>query len=176
MRARERELQAVELRKAGFNYRQIGELLGVSHVAAGKAVKRALKTYSEQTKEATDDFRQLELERLDELNLAFWPKAVAGDIQAAKLILRVVEQRSRLLGLEAPRPLVAIDQRQVRFGDRLIPAEYTPLEPQKVELAKALARMDPRKRAMLTRAVDGGEDPREVLERLVIDAETAEGS
>jgi hypothetical protein len=63
-----------------------------------------------------------------------------------------------------------------RSGDRTIPVEHTPLEPEKVALAKALARMDPRKREMLTAAVDAGEDPREVLERLVIDPETTEGS
>ena len=59
---------------------------------------------TEQTKEETDDLRQLEVERLDALNLAFWQEAMAGDVQAARLILRVVEQRSRLLGLESPRP------------------------------------------------------------------------
>ena len=131
VRARERELQAVELRKAGLNYRQIGEVLGISHVAVGKAVKRALATYSEQTKEATDELRQLELERLDALTLAFSPKAMAGDTQAAKLILRVMEHRSRLLGLEPPRPLVAIDQRQVSIQARPEPEPYQPLEPEK---------------------------------------------
>ena len=136
-------------------------------MAAGKAVRRALAKHSDQTKEAVEELRQLELERLDALNLAFWPKAMAGDVQAGKLVLRTIEQRSRLLGLEAPRPLVTIDQRQVSLERPELPP-YEPVEPAKMELARELMRLDPEKRARLMAAVDAGERAGDVLDRLAL--------
>ena len=164
--ARERELQALELRKAGLTYARIGELLGVSHVAVGKAVRRALAKHSDQTKEAVEELRQLELERLDAVNLAFWEKMMAGDVQAAKLILRTIEQRSRLLGLEAPRPLVTIDQRQVSL-ERPEPPPYEPVEPEKMELAMALMALPAAKREFLMNAPENGLRPAEALAEIV---------
>ena len=167
LRARERELQALELKKAGFNYRQIGERLGVSHVAVGKALRRALAAHSDQTKEAVEELRQWELERLDAVNLAFWEKMMAGDVQAAKLILRTIELRSRLLGLEAPRPLVTIDQRHVSLQGHGESHEYQPMEPEKMALAKALLEIDPKKRELLMRAPEHGLRPVAALAELV---------
>ena len=167
LRARERELQALELKKAGFNYRQIGERLGVSHVAVGKALRRALAAHSDQTKEAVEELRQLELERLDALNLAFWEKMIGGDVQAGKLILRTIDQRSRLLGLEAPRPLVTIDQRQVSLQARPEDQPYQPLEPEKVELARALMALPAAKREFLMNAPENGLRPAEALAEIV---------
>jgi len=159
------------MRKASMTFEAIGERLGITRVGASKAVRRALAAHLELTRASAEELRGLELARLDALQAAWWSRALDGDVGAGRLVLRAMEQRSRLLGLEARDPLVTT----VRFGDRLIPAEYTPLEPEKVALAKALLEIEPRKRAMLMTAVDAGEDPREVLERLVIDAETAEG-
>lgn len=162
--ARERELQAIELRKAGLSYRQIGEALGISHVAAGKAIKRALQKCFEQTREETAELRNLELERLDELNLAFWGKAMAGDTQAGKLILRVIEQRARLLGL-GPLPPATADPRHV--APRRV--ELKPLEPEKVALAEALLRLPATKREYLTSASARGQRPVDALQDLLKD-------
>ena len=42
----------------------------------------------------------MEMLRLYELQRAFWPKAMAGDFRAAHLVLKVIDSRMRLLGLD----------------------------------------------------------------------------
>ena len=41
-----------------------------------------------------DDARQLELVRLDRLQLAYWQKALDGDYQAAALVRQYVQDRA----------------------------------------------------------------------------------
>lgn len=163
--AAEREQRAVELRKAGYTFRQIGEALGISHVAASKAVRRALKRLNEQTEGETNELRALELERLNALNAAFWAKAMSGDVQAGRLVLRVIEQRARLLDL-VPSQAVTIDQRQVAFEGResFVPR---PMEPEKLELAKALSRIPQKAREYLISASDRGQAPGDALKDLI---------
>lgn len=98
----ERQLRALELRKAGYSYRAIAEELGISVSAAYRATTRALKRLNEKTQEEAEVVRRLELERLDDLLLAMWPKAQNGDQGAVDRILRIMERRARLLGLDAP--------------------------------------------------------------------------
>jgi hypothetical protein len=43
---------------------------------------------------------RLEVERLDALHAAHWPMAMAGDLKSAALVLRAMDQRIRLLGLD----------------------------------------------------------------------------
>ena len=47
---------------------------------------------------AVDEYRRLELDRLDALQTALWPQALVGDM-AVNTVLRIIEQRTRLLGL-----------------------------------------------------------------------------
>src|ERR1700722_4049700 len=62
---RQRQRQALELRKAGETYRQIADALGYkSKCGAYKAVDGALR---EVTREPAEAVRELELQRLDEL-------------------------------------------------------------------------------------------------------------
>ena len=42
------------------------------------------------------------MQRLDRLQMGLWDRAVDGDVQAALAILKIIEQRCRLLGLEQP--------------------------------------------------------------------------
>jgi hypothetical protein len=54
------------------------------------------------TVEAVEQLRDLEVTRLDKLQLALWPAAIAGDVHAASLVTRIIMARCRLLGLEGP--------------------------------------------------------------------------
>ncbi len=42
------------------------------------------------------------LARLDALQLALWDDAETGEVKAVGMVLRITEQRSRLLGLDRP--------------------------------------------------------------------------
>ncbi len=101
--ARERERKAMELRLAGATYAQIAQALGISQAGAHKAVMRALKRLNEKLNEQAEQVRRLELERLDRMLLALWPQAQKGNHGAVDRILRIMERRARLLGLDAPK-------------------------------------------------------------------------
>ena len=100
--AAEREKKAFALRMAGATYEQIGAQLGVTTGAAYKMVKRVLERTRRETDELADELRRLEVERLDALTLTLWKQATAGNFGAVDRVLRVMERRARLLGLDAP--------------------------------------------------------------------------
>ena len=103
--ALERELQALELRKAGATYREIGNALGISDVGAAKALRRAIRKLNERTVEQAAVVRRLELERLDRMQLALWNRATDiknPDLKAVDRVLKIMDHRAKLLGLYAP--------------------------------------------------------------------------
>lgn len=100
--ARERELQALALRKAGATYQDISDRMGISVGAAHKAVMRVLHRLARDADEAGEVLRRLELDRLDALHLAVWQQAMRGKLGAVDRVLRIMERRARLLGLDAP--------------------------------------------------------------------------
>lgn len=99
--ARERERLALELRRRGKRYDEIGQALGISESAAWKAVQRA---YARALKLADDEAnfnRKLDLERLDVALAAIWKKVEEGNLWAIDRMLAILERRARLLGLDA---------------------------------------------------------------------------
>jgi len=103
--ARERERRGLALRLEGKTYQQIARELGMSEAGAYKAVLRALTRLNEKIAEQADEVRRLELERLDRLLLGLWPQAARGNQGAVDRVLRIMERRARLLGLDAPNAL-----------------------------------------------------------------------
>lgn len=99
--AAERKEQAVALRKKGKSYAQIGDALGISKQAAHGLVVGALKEHREQTAEEVADLRAIENLRLDELLATWFPLALAGDKDAAAIVLKIQDRRAKLEGLDA---------------------------------------------------------------------------
>ena len=94
----ERSRQAVILRKAGVEYDDIAKRLGYADKSgAWRAVSKALKAIP---KHEADELRTLIGSRYDALLTVYLPKALAGNIGAAYVVLKVEEQRARLLGLD----------------------------------------------------------------------------
>lgn len=98
--ALDKQKKALELRKAGVSYESIASVLGYksasgAHRAVGAALKKTLQ-------EPADDLRNLELERLDKLLSGLWSRASGGNEYAVDRILKIMERRARLLGLDAP--------------------------------------------------------------------------
>lgn len=102
-----REIQALELRKAGFSYRDIGSKLGCSHEQARQDVMSELKSLAALRQHEAQELRELELERLDVLQKGLEPMAAVGNPQAVIAMLKVMERRSKLLGLDAPQQIEA---------------------------------------------------------------------
>ncbi len=96
----DREIKVLELRRAGLTWQRIAEQVGYAdHTGAYAAYKRAIKRTQQQP---ADELREAEIDRLDRLQLAVWPKAMNGDNTSITTILRIMERRARLLGLDMP--------------------------------------------------------------------------
>ena len=110
----EREIQAVELRKAGYTYQEIANALGWEHKSSAlRAVRRALARWGT---ESVHELRILELSRLDTITQKLWPKIVGRpargddpgqppDIDAMMAYLKVSARRARLVGLDSSEEL-----------------------------------------------------------------------
>jgi hypothetical protein len=95
----ERDRQAAALRIAGLTYQQIADRLGYAGASgAYKAAERAL--FGEQVSETVDNLRQLEGARLDDLLVGLWVAARAGNVGAIDRVLKIMERRARLFGLD----------------------------------------------------------------------------
>lgn len=119
---REREARALALRRDGRTYAEIGEVLGVNRQMATRIVQRGLDRI---VREPAEQVRLLELERLDHAQvqalgvlhsrhvLVQGGRIVKGDdgqplvdhgpvLAAIGTLLRIMERRTKLLGLDKP--------------------------------------------------------------------------
>ena len=96
----DKEAECVRLRRAGLTLDEIAIRVGYSSPAS---VHYALKRINERiSREDVEEIRNLESERLDLLQAANWDNAMQGDVPAGALVLRVMERRAKLLGLDMP--------------------------------------------------------------------------
>lgn len=99
----ERRGKAIALRLAGMDYETIASRLGYSdRAAACKDIQRALEANIAQQAQSADTLHEVELMRLDRLQAAAWQAAAGGDLKAIETVLKIVDRRCRLLGLDAP--------------------------------------------------------------------------
>lgn len=97
----DRERLVLDLRRAGATFDDIATQAGYADPSgAWQAYRRAIgRTLTEAH---ADEQRELEAARLDSLQQAIWDRAIAGDLPAVNGVLRIMERRARLLGLDAP--------------------------------------------------------------------------
>lgn len=107
----ERRKKAVALRLAGVDPTTIMEQVNKStpeehryaspdHVSID--IKRARDRSRAQLDESVEDLRELQVNRLERLLAAAWPKAVGGNTAAIDTAARLILQIAKLKGLEAP--------------------------------------------------------------------------
>jgi hypothetical protein len=103
---RERDNQALELRKAGYSLAQIAERLG--YASKGACYDQIMSVLDRHSRQAADDLRDIMVDRLDTLLRALMPLVIPAapgqkpDFGAIDRILAIEAQRARLLGLNAP--------------------------------------------------------------------------
>lgn len=109
-KAAERREMAWELRKHGYSYRKIAEALrqrpGVpasySKSQAERDIRTVLEELQERTIEEAAEARTLAMARLDDMLAAWFRNASrrdGPDKEAAKVVLQVIEQQAKLMGL-----------------------------------------------------------------------------
>ena len=102
IRTTEKTLKALELRKRGMNYTQIGEKLGCNRSTACRYVLSELENLADKCREEAVHVRDLELQRLDDLYLiAYRAISDGNDLAGIDRCLRIMERRAKLLGIDA---------------------------------------------------------------------------
>ena len=107
--SREKILETIEEEFVGFlpkNYalRTVSSDINVE-------LRKIARTRTERAEEA----RTLDLERLDRLIEMIWPIALSGELKAVDRILRILERRAALLGIDTPKGHTLDGQILVRF-------------------------------------------------------------
>jgi hypothetical protein len=96
------------MRRANFTWEQIGKALSVTKQAANKRYLRYLRETQAEIGMSLEDMKLQTLEQLDTILNRLWLKALPNDAtQALDLdcldrATRVIDQRTRLLGLDSP--------------------------------------------------------------------------
>jgi hypothetical protein len=155
--AREREARALELRRDGHTHAEIAEIFGVTRQIATRIINRGMDRI---VQEPAEQKRLIDLERLDQLHLEALAvlrrthyvvqggkiardddgKPLVDDapiLQAITTIVRLMERRARLLGLDAAQKhevltLDTIDQEIARLEQQVATATPPAQPPQPV--------------------------------------------
>jgi hypothetical protein len=95
-----KEANVIQLRLAGATWTEIAAAVGYSgpsgaYGAYQRAAKRVIAPKIEE-------LREMELDRLDRLQRGVWASAIGGNVRAVDSVLRIMDRRARLLGLDMP--------------------------------------------------------------------------
>lgn len=147
--AAERRARAWELRKTGLSYPVIAMQMYEEYLAADKLneltsgwgawhvykdISTILNEYRSGYQETVLEVAEMEIHRLDELQTAVWTKAKTGSLEAIDRVLKIMDRRAQLIGLDKP---VKIDWRiEVKA---LLDAGKVSLEDVRRELGDELA-------------------------------------
>jgi len=104
-----RRLKAFDLRKEGESFRKIGLALNISHVQAGRDVAEIMAGLIAQTQKEAATFREMETARLDDLQKALWSKALAGNCRVVEVLIKLMERRAKMWGLDMPTKIAPTD-------------------------------------------------------------------
>jgi hypothetical protein len=95
----QREAEIIRLRRGGLTWDMIAERTGYSSgLSARAAYERGMARYVQAD---VNELVQLESERLDIAQAAIWQNVLAGDNPSIISLMRIMERRAKLLGLDA---------------------------------------------------------------------------
>ena len=99
-----KDAQALELRKAGANYDQIAKQMGYANKSvAFKAVQRSMALAMAVRNVNVESLIEMENQRLDALQTALWSQAIKGQWLATDRLIKIMERRAAMNGLDAPK-------------------------------------------------------------------------
>jgi hypothetical protein len=96
----DKEAQVVALRREGMTWDTIAQAVGYKDPSGAHAAY--MRASARIVKEDVDAIRDMETERLDMLQGAYWRQAMMGDVPAGMQVLRIMERRAKLLGIDQP--------------------------------------------------------------------------
>ena len=113
-----RRYRALELKVKGYSDRAIATELGVGVATAHGDVQKVLENLAKKHVEQAANLRVLLNARYEALFHSYYGKATAGDTEAAKICVGILERVAKINGVIPDRSLVTLDQRSVHVdGD-----------------------------------------------------------
>ena len=104
---------------SGKTYREIKVLIGCSMGTISGDMKAMMKKWKEEQVENLDDWREIELKRLDAALNAIWPEVLLGNLKANAAFVRLSERRAKLKGLDAPSKVAGFDGGPIKLEGKL---------------------------------------------------------
>jgi hypothetical protein len=102
---RAKETEIVSLRRAGHTWEAISNIAGYKNpMDAYRIFQKALTRH---LMPKLEELRLVEMDRVDALTLVLWGKAEEGDIKAIETIIKLMERRAKITGLDAPTKIQA---------------------------------------------------------------------
>ena len=132
--AASRSAEAMKLRMAGHSLAEIAVKLGLKG-GAGAVHKAIVRGMELSIVEPAQELRALELARLDALWRNLWARK--GNLGTVDRLLKIADQRAKLLGLHAPFALQAPEGASVRFVVE-VPAQAPSLAEWKAQAASVI--------------------------------------
>jgi hypothetical protein len=96
------QIKALELRRMGRGYVDIASTIGISKSQAHRLVKQGLADARAQVEANANELKVEEISRLDAMLGGLWAGARSGNVAAVDRVLKIMERRAKLLGLDAP--------------------------------------------------------------------------
>ncbi len=98
----EAQSKALEMRRMGLGYQDIANQLDCSLSTAHRYIQNAMADAKAQVQADAAEIKTEEISRLDGMLKGLWPDARKGSYGAVDRVLKIMERRARLLGLDAP--------------------------------------------------------------------------
>ena len=96
----DKEIKIIELRRAGVTWEKIALEVGFRN--ASGAYKMYQRAAERMVRPHLEEYRDMQLDRLERMHMAVWPRAKDGDLRAIDTALRIADREANLLNLNAP--------------------------------------------------------------------------
>jgi len=96
----EKEAEVLRYRRAGLTFDLIAQRL--EYADASGAHRAYVRACNRIVTPEVEEIRREEQERLDLAQAAIWPAVLRGEIPSVGALVRIMERRARLLGLDMP--------------------------------------------------------------------------
>lgn len=102
-KAAEREMRRKQVAAnllAGLNYRDMAEALGCSVGTIASDVRKVMDEWRTARVAVIDEWKELQLRRLDRAINAIWDKVTDGDLAAIDRLQKLIEAQAKILGVD----------------------------------------------------------------------------
>lgn len=96
----------------GTPMEELAQEYGVDVAELQRGLNQDLSVFAKEMQYSREIYRALELSRLEQLQSAFWDDALSGSASSGRMVLSIMEKRSKLLGLDAPKEVNIRDWRE----------------------------------------------------------------